>query len=234
MKRWAAVTVLLYALALAALVLPTMLAAFTWIGRPMFPATDVLEAACHWGTWLWIAIAALGQVLLLVVPVGMAEARPIGRRRLAVPFVTAAALLALMTLSLVATSSCGVRGDDGIGALALHGIVPSDWAPWFVLLVHALIAWSAWGWIFHRRFRGTDPQSAMQRLMTWMLRGSILELLIAVPCHVVARNRSECCAPLATFWGLATGLTLMLMSFGPGVFFLFAERMKRLRPAPRA
>jgi hypothetical protein len=229
MKRWAALTVFLYALALAALVVPVMLVAFSWGKHGTYPPRDVLEAASAWGTWLWVGIAALGQALLLVVPVGLAEGRPIGRRKLAVPFVTAAALLALMTLSLVTTILCGIFGDDGLGVLGLEGVFPSDWIPWLFFVVYPLVAWSAWGYVFYRRFRDPDPQASMNRLTSWLLRGSILELLVAVPSHVIVRNRSECCAPFATFWGLATGLTVMLMSFGPGVFFLFAERMKRLR-----
>jgi hypothetical protein len=74
----------------------------------------------------------------------------------------------------------------------------------------------------------------MRRLTAWLLRGSILELLVAVPAHVIVRQREDCCAPAATFWGLATGLTVMLMSFGPGVFFLFAARMRRLKPKAQA
>jgi hypothetical protein len=47
----------------------------------------------------------------------------------------------------------------------------------------------------------------------------------------MARHRDECCAPAATFWGITCGLTVMLLSFGPGVFFLFAGRMRKLKPA---
>ena len=63
-----------------------------------------------------------------------------------------------------------------------------------------------------------------------LLRGSVLELIIAVPCHVIVRRRDDCCAPVGTFWGIATGIALMLLCFGPGVFYLFAERARRLKP----
>jgi hypothetical protein len=62
------------------------------------------------------------------------------------------------------------------------------------------------------------------------LRGSILELLVAVPSHIVVRHRNDCCAPIGTFWGIVTGISIMLLSFGPGVFFLFVERCQRLHP----
>ena len=64
----------------------------------------------------------------------------------------------------------------------------------------------------------------------WLMRGSVLQLLVAVPSHVMVRDRGDCCAPLGAFWGITTGLSVMLFCFGPGVFFLFADRFSRLRP----
>jgi hypothetical protein len=63
-----------------------------------------------------------------------------------------------------------------------------------------------------------------------MLRGSFLELLIAVPTHIVARSRDYCCAGAYTFIGIALGLAVMLLSFGPGVFLLFVDRWKQRHP----
>jgi hypothetical protein len=70
----------------------------------------------------------------------------------------------------------------------------------------------------------------VSRLCRWLFRGSILELLIAVPTHIVARYRDYCCAGVMTFIGLTMGMSVMLFSFGPGVFFLFAARWQRLHP----
>ena len=60
----------------------------------------------------------------------------------------------------------------------------------------------------------------MTRIVNWLLRGSGLELLVAVPSHVWARRPDDCSAPAVTGYGIATGLAIMLLSFGPGVFFL--------------
>jgi hypothetical protein len=66
-----------------------------------------------------------------------------------------------------------------------------------------------------------------------MLRGSILELLIAVPTHIAVRHRNDCCAGFGTFVGLTLGISVMLFSFGPAVFFLYADRWRRRRhPEP--
>jgi hypothetical protein len=60
----------------------------------------------------------------------------------------------------------------------------------------------------------------------WLLKGSVLELLIVVPCHVIVRRRHDCSAPIAT------GLAIMLLSFGPSVLFLYKKRLDSypLRP----
>ena len=63
-----------------------------------------------------------------------------------------------------------------------------------------------------------------------MLRGSILELLIAVPSHIVVRWRGECCAGFFTFFGITMGISVMLLSFGPAVFFLYYARWQKLQP----
>jgi hypothetical protein len=70
----------------------------------------------------------------------------------------------------------------------------------------------------------------VSRQCRYLLRGSILELLVAVPTHIVARYRNYCCAGFLTFVGIAFGVSVMLFSFGPGVFFLFVQRWKRLHP----
>ena len=69
----------------------------------------------------------------------------------------------------------------------------------------------------------------MTRAVNWLLRGSVAELLVAVPTHVIVRRRDDCCAPAATFWGIVTGLSVLLLAFGPGVYFLFARRAAALR-----
>jgi hypothetical protein len=89
-------------------------------------------------------------------------------------------------------------------------------------------AWVLWAILFYFYFRNSSP--VVTRLTSWLLKGSVLELLIVVPCHVIVRRRHDCSAPLATSLGIATGLAIMLLSFGPSVLFLYKKRLDAYAP----
>jgi hypothetical protein len=93
------------------------------------------------------------------------------------------------------------------------------------------LTWGAWAIVFFRISRRTDPADMVSRQCRCLLKGSVLELLIAVPTHIVARYRDYCCAGCLTFIGLTMGMSVMLFAYGPAVFFLFVARWKRLHPA---
>ena len=66
------------------------------------------------------------------------------------------------------------------------------------------------------------------RLNGWLYKtlvaGSVLELLIAVPMHIVVRRRDECCGGVLTGLGIGIGIVVMVIALGPAVFFLFYRR----------
>ena len=263
MKRWAIITVTLYALLLLLLTLPILVLGWMrWGLTPeggngwMFNASPqkAWELMQHWSYWLWLVVFASAQALLLVVPVKMAERRPASRRPLLVPIVTGAFLLGNMFLGGVLAVVVAFTGDHidklyelpvkateqiiqlipGLATtLAKWGLMPDD-TQLFVLHLLGLmsLSWLVWGLIFHHFAKSDEAETLVQRTTRWLLRGSILELLVAVPSHIVTRQREDCCAPMFSFWGIVTGISVMLMSFGPGVLFLFARRMRRKQPKP--
>ena len=230
MKRWAVITVALYLATLLLLTVPVVAACCVGWGRNPATIGETLSLFGMPWYWIWIGVSVIAQVLLLLVPVALGERRPRSRRNLMVPVVTAALLFAVICISAVTALCCGIWGDDGFTLYMLYGEASnrSVWA----LVTYLVVTWTVWVLVFRRFADVANPEALMPRLMRWMLRGSILELLIAVPSHIMSRNRNDCCAPFGTFWGIATGITVMLLSFGPGVLFLFVARMRRLQARP--
>ena len=79
-----------------------------------------------------------------------------------------------------------------------------------------------------------EELGSADRLYRWLVAGSVLELLIAVPSHIIVNRRHDCTAPFVSSFGVATGLAMLLMSIGPGALFLYRARMRRIGAARRA
>jgi hypothetical protein len=235
MKRWAVLTVFIYALALLLLAVPAIVIAFS--GRQVFSVSQAATVYQEWGYWLWLALLVAGQALLLLLPIKIAEKRLHARRNLKVPVIVSTFFLGLLALAGVLSLMSAIYGDNvpayyNLG-YDLHGQDTAIGA-FLTGLVTLLAFWLIWMVVFRRVTARDDPDSLVKRAARWLLRGSILELLVAVPSHVIVRRRGDCCAPIVTFWGIATGISVMLLCFGPGVFFLFVERFQRLRPREKA
>ena len=232
MKRWAIITIALYAVTLLLLTIPVCAACFGW-GHNAVAFSDITQLFVQWGFWLWIAVSVAGQILLLAIPVAAAENRPKPKRPVLVPVLVASFLFSFLAVSVVGCFAVVIWKDEGLKMLGLfeHVSFLSDVGQGIcAFFVYVFVVWAVWFVMFYRFQKTSDPELVQCRIVRWLLKGSILELLIAVPSHVIVRRRDDCCAPMMTAWGIAAGLTVMLLSFGPGVFFLFIERKRRLQP----
>ncbi|MEI7732575.1 MAG: hypothetical protein WCO56_23590 [Verrucomicrobiota bacterium] len=223
-----------------------------WIPEPDSWRKGIL-AYQEWGYWVLLGFLGLCQGLMLLVPLDIARERPTPRRKLLVPVITGAFL---MTCLVGAGVCCfyGLAYGDGGGPDLLEYWVNAgfsddtaspviqtmekflgfslDKSTRISLGILAMLGllWAAWALIFHQCTRRDEPEKLNRRLLHWLLKGSILEFLVALPSHVIVRGRHDCCAPAGTFLGIVTGVCLMLLAFGPGVFFLFVARFQRLKP----
>ena len=245
MKRWAVLTVMLYALALIVLTLPILLVAFGgWTKTSSsIGFANALAIYLNLGYWIWLAVLVGGQVLLLLLPLNIAERRLPARRPLKVPVIVTAFFLANLCFAGIFSILCAIFKDGAFNIFdwfAFLNATPnqngqssnndSGWSVLVSMILLLLVFWVIWAVVFRTFAKQDDPDAFLKRITRWLLRGSILELLIAVPTHVIVRRRDDCCAPAGTFWGIASGVSVMLLCFGPGVFFLFFERMNRLKP----
>jgi len=229
MKRWAVIVAVLYALMLGVLALPFVLAAF--FPLMSFPNTrEDLKAVAEfygaWQFWLWLAVMGLAQAAMLAVPVRLASRRPMTRRPLALTVLASALMMGGLVTGAI-FSLCEFAFAGQVLDKSSDSLIP------LLPLGMGAAGWCGWALIFFRLSRTTEPQDFVSRLCRSLLKGSILELLIAVPTHIVARCRDYCCAGAMTFIGLTLGMSVMLFSFGPGVFFLFVARWWRLHPDAR-
>lgn len=218
MKRWALLVAVLYFVALTALTVPVLIAAF----YPSIVPKKAPEVYAEWLYWAWLAVMILGQVTMLLVPVAVSRERPLPRRAVIWPVLASGLMVGLLALGAAASILEFITRDKALD-FALDGKL------WRGILI-VLVVWAVWTIVFYRVNRGVAAMDVVTQQCRYLLKGSILELLVAVPTHVVARWRDYCCAGALTFVGIVFGLSVMLLSFGPGVFFLFVRRWKQLHP----
>lgn len=215
MRTWGLVVTLFYALIIVVLLIPIAV----WLGVGI-DATGwtgfylhIKEAYATWFTWLIVAVPVLGEFLLLLLRVDTSQKRLKPRTHILVSSITTAFFLGLLTFAGVLGVGVALRGDKSMpeGAPVVIGTIAA--------------AWAAWAIIFYRVHR--DSTDAISRAITWLLRGSVLELLIAVPAHVIVRRRGDCSAPIATSFGITSGIAIMLLAFGPSVLLLYKQRIEK-------
>ena len=214
MKRWAVLVVILYFLIFVALTAPFILVAF----YPSTTAHDALSPLFEWTYWAGLGVLLAAQAVMLIVPVDLSLGRPTTQRSVLWPILTSGLMMGVLGAGAAVSINEFFRKE--------HADATSVALPWAVLLVF----WAVWSMVFYRTSRGAAAMDVVTQQCRYLLKGSILELLVAVPTHIVARARDYCCAGFYTFLGIAFGVAVMLFSFGPGVFFLFAARWKRLHP----
>ena len=213
-RRWGVVVTLFYLVALVVLVVPaTILFGFipqvTTVGQLYAGVVGVFS---FWFTWIVVAVLILGEALLLWLSVDTTRKRLKPRTHILVSAITTGLLLAVLTSAALLALAAAIWGEK----------VDQDSV---ALLSAFLVPWLVWGILFYRLTRGADD--AITRAVSWLMRGSVLELLIAVPSHVIVRRRGDCSAPIATAYGIATGIAIMLLAFGPSVLLLYQKRIEK-------
>jgi hypothetical protein len=219
MKRWAFLVAALYLLILAALTMPVLWLALGTDLPSVSPLHQALEIFSLPGYWIWVVVMVGCQLALLAVPVRVASRRPVTRSALWPTILVAGLMMGILVMAaFLAFDEFFYQAEDS-----------GEWLAWTGVAV-GLATWGIWAFIFGRAAKTIPPRDLVTRQCRLLFRGSILELLIAVPTHIVARYRDYCCAGYMTFIGLTMGISVMLFAFGPALFFLFAERWRRLHP----
>jgi hypothetical protein len=218
MRRSGVLISVFYALIVVCVLVPVgvLLAGTDLQDLPKLPQA-LLEVYKAWTTWIPVGAVLSGQVLLLFLSVDTSWRRLKPRRHIIVSCAVAGTLVAVLTIALVFCLKAGIQGDkfDQIGERTITGAQ---------VLGFAGFLWLCWGFVFFVYLRNSSE--VVTRIVSWLLRGSVLELLVAVPCHVIVRRRDDCSAPMVTSFGIVTGIAVMLLSFGPSVLLLYKKRLE--------
>jgi hypothetical protein len=214
--HWAWSVALLYGLILVLLAAPVIQLAF-W-RETNLQAFEVYQC---WPFWAGLPVMVLCQVALLAVPVQVAGGRPVPQRSIFLTVLSCGFMVGLLV----------VGAGFSIIEYVYKGKPGPESLPWLMWSIGPL-TWLIWTWVFAWISQHTDPSAVVAYQRRGLLHGSVLELLIAVPTHIVARHRNYCCAGVMTFVGLTTGIAVMLFAFGPSVFQLYVNRWRRLHPSP--
>jgi hypothetical protein len=223
MKRWALLFVALYMLLLIPAFTLTALFAFAPETFDSIPDGMVKMWSTEDPFWplLWGSIILMGllQAALLVVPVKVLSRRPVTKKTILWPIVaTLVASGGLITTAMMAVHEF---------LLNVKEMSTGNWVVGFGIVG---LIWMIWTFVFGFYAGKKEPANIMGVVAKSLIVGSTLELLIAVPAHVYVRWKHECCAGFYTMWGLATGIAVMLLAFGPAAFVLFVKRCKSIQP----
>jgi hypothetical protein len=214
MRKWAWVVILLYVAILSGIA----------VALASLAVKDVPGDAIGVIVVSWVAIMAACQAGLLVVPLRVHSRRPITKRHLFWPVTVAVLSCIAMAVGMFLAAWETIAHSDLAGRDAEQML--------FYTGLGIVAVWIVWAFIFGFYTGGRQPATFISRTTRFLIGGSILELLVAVPTHVIARARNYCCAGWLTVWGLGLGASVMLFAFGPGVFALFVRRYHALkRPA---
>jgi hypothetical protein len=138
-----------------------------------------------------------------------------------------------IVLPLIGSVLCAlvVLGGAAAASLEFWGYPnkePGDAPLILVLSVGAGGAWAAWLAALCYLSHSVDPATISGRLAQWLLGGSVLELLVAVPMHMIVCRRGECSTGILTGFAIGLGIFVMLIALGPAVFFLCYRRYKQV------
>ncbi len=218
MRKWGIVVSVFYAVIVIGLLGPAglILAGDTPLLKGAFwqDLLSMYEAQMSWLAWVPIAAVVAGQTALLFLSVDTSFKKLKPRMHVAVSATVTSMLFALLTFAVVISLDAAIRGGNfGNGYLDTTASVIGFW----------IALWLLWGILFGLYFRNSS--GSITRAISWLLRGSVLELLIGEPCHIITRRRGDCSAPIATSFGIVTGIAVMLLCFGPSVLLLYKKRL---------
>jgi hypothetical protein len=160
---------------------------------------------------LIVFLIALGSQCLFLLGAGYKDlCCPIHRPRLLLPATAAALMFGVLTFGLTMALAELLKVDQP---------VPGGGFLWICLGV----SWLFWSVLLLAHTHRLDRFQAIHRLARYVFAGSLAELLVSIPAHILVERRSGCLVGLGTGMGIFAGLGVMIWSFGPAILLLFLQ-----------
>ena len=162
------------------------------------------------GTTVILLITLVSQALFVFCSGTINLCRPLRRRRLFLPVCISAFMMTVLVVAVFFSLH---------EVLKIYIDISEDplWGLWALIVIN----WIGWGVAFFVTYGKEDRYTVARKLISSLLRGSLLELMIAIPAHIVASRRPGCFAGMWTSIGTSGGIMVMLWAFGPGIILLF-------------
>ena len=160
------------------------------------------------------------QFFLFHLKIKVEENRPVPKRKITWISILISLIMAILTFTAFIILFFLILGEKGQGNNISNA---------FMTVILFFGSWFFWGYFFLTKYMENFPEKFMQKTISTLIAGSALELIIAVPSHVIMRSRGDCCAPIFSYFGIVMGTTVLLFAFGPGIVFLYLKRMKDKR-----
>jgi hypothetical protein len=117
---------------------------------------------------------------------------------------------------------------EEFGGLALEFVGPFGLDPEWMLLLFAVLAWTAWTPLLLAFTRAGSRESALGRVSARILLGTIIEVAAILPLDVMVRRKTDCYCATGTYLALTLAGMVGLFAMGPAVLLpLLARRRKR-------
>jgi hypothetical protein len=170
--------------------------------------------------WWWRAdakaiffplLATVAQAVLIFGAGTKDLVKPMGRKRFWIPLIIAGAMFAFLLwgLKMAVSELLETRNDSVMGFFTM-GFFTVLWLFWLIAFGLLSIRWTRIAFF--------------RNLTANLLSGSLLELLISIPSHIVVSRRPGCFQGLGTAFGIFSGIYVALFAFGPGAIWLMIRK----------
>jgi hypothetical protein len=172
-------------------------------------------------------------VAMLLMPLGVSSKRRVTKGPLWATLIAGGAVATLLTLG---SFFIGIAIAEEVGPESNSSVADSDdqtkeSSPVLsaLLLSVTLIAWPAWTTLFIKLFKDSHQAFIEGRFYRLLLRGSILELLVAVPVHLYVRRKDDCSVGIWSGAAIVVGTLAAFLVIGPGLLMWYVVRAQALR-----